>query len=183
MESDLEGDFDFLGHWTNEWSSDSGDEEQEMDGLDVWHQRKGTLICVMKEAILPHAIDFTTTLSPNRWLTRSTRAILSFSLVFTWRTFLLQFWRGTVREAKEVFLMRQPKGELTILIEGQTSSKVEPPSDSELEDELRELIASGETLSTAVKLIAGRTSASKKTIYSLALKKFGKQLQVEDDSN
>ncbi|XP_057728822.1 uncharacterized protein LOC130944497 [Arachis stenosperma] len=94
-----------------------------------------------------------------------------------------EFWRGTVREAKEVFLMRQPKGELTILIEGQTSSKVEPPSDSELEDELRELIASGETLSTAVKLIAGRTSASKKTIYSLALKKFGKQLQVEDDSN
>ncbi|XP_020961809.1 uncharacterized protein LOC107607567 isoform X3 [Arachis ipaensis] len=54
-----------------------------------------------------------------------------------------EFWRGTVREAKEVFLMRQPKGELTILIEGQTSSKVEPPSDSELEDELRELIASG----------------------------------------
>ncbi|MED6118385.1 hypothetical protein PIB30_002091 [Stylosanthes scabra] len=94
-----------------------------------------------------------------------------------------EFWRGTVGEAKEVFLMRQPKGELTILIEGQTISKAEPPSDSELEDELRELIASGESLSTAVKLVAGRTSRSKKTIYSLALKKFGKQLQVEDDSN
>ncbi|MED6148972.1 hypothetical protein PIB30_057979 [Stylosanthes scabra] len=79
-----------------------------------------------------------------------------------------EFWRGTVREANEVFFMRKPKGEPTILIEGQTSYKAESPSDSEPEDELRELIASGESLSTAVKLVAGRTSTSKKTIYSLA---------------
>ncbi|MED6161713.1 hypothetical protein PIB30_063327 [Stylosanthes scabra] len=39
-----------------------------------------------------------------------------------------------------------PEGELTILIEGQTGSEVAPPSDSELEDELRELIASVESL-------------------------------------
>lgn len=94
-----------------------------------------------------------------------------------------EFWRGTLGEAKEVFSMRQPKGELTVLIEGQANSKVEPPSDIQLENDLRELIASGESLSTAVKLIAGRTSVSRKTIYSLALSKFGKQLEVEDDSN
>ncbi|TKY75188.1 Ribosomal RNA small subunit methyltransferase I [Spatholobus suberectus] len=94
-----------------------------------------------------------------------------------------EFWRGTLGEAKEVFSIRQVKGELTILIEGQANSKVEPPSDIELESELRELIASGESLSTAVKLVTGRTSVSKKTIYSLALRKFGKQLEVEDDSN
>ncbi|XP_057434996.1 uncharacterized protein LOC130727770 isoform X2 [Lotus japonicus] len=59
-----------------------------------------------------------------------------------------EFWRGTLCEAKEVFSIRQPKGELTILIEGQANSKVEPPSDIQLESELRELIASGESLST-----------------------------------
>jgi len=42
------------------------------------------------------------------------------------------------------------KGELTILIQGQANSKVEPPSDIELESELRELISSGESLSTVV---------------------------------
>ncbi|RDY11959.1 rsmI, partial [Mucuna pruriens] len=94
-----------------------------------------------------------------------------------------EFWRGTLGEAKEVFSIRQVKGELTILIEGQGNSKVEPPSDIELESELRELIASGESLSSAVKLVTGRTSVSRKTIYSLALRKFGKQLEVEDDSN
>ncbi|XP_020219939.1 uncharacterized protein LOC109802928 isoform X2 [Cajanus cajan] len=94
-----------------------------------------------------------------------------------------EFWRGTLSEAKEVFSVRQVKGELTILVEGKANSKVEPPSDIELESELRELIASGESLSTAVKLVTGRTSVSRKTIYSLALRKFGKQLEVEDDSN
>ncbi|KAI5402922.1 hypothetical protein KIW84_050498 [Lathyrus oleraceus] len=94
-----------------------------------------------------------------------------------------QFWRGSLGEANHVFSTRLPKGELTILIEGQANSKAEPPSDTELENELRELIENGESLSTAVKLVTGRTSASRKTIYSLALRKFGKQLEVEDDSS
>ncbi|WVZ20746.1 hypothetical protein V8G54_008068 [Vigna mungo] len=94
-----------------------------------------------------------------------------------------EFWRGTLGEAKEVFSIRQVKGELTILIQGQANSKVEPPSDIELEIKLRELISSGESLSMAVKLVTGETSVSRKTIYSLALRKFGKQLEVEDDSN
>ncbi|KAK7351722.1 hypothetical protein VNO77_11371 [Canavalia gladiata] len=94
-----------------------------------------------------------------------------------------EFWRGTLGEAKELFSIRPVKGELTILIEGQRNSKVEAPSDIQLESELRELIASGESLSMAVKMVTGRTSVSRKTIYSLALRKFGKQPEVEDDSN
>ncbi|XP_073225394.1 uncharacterized protein [Cicer arietinum] len=94
-----------------------------------------------------------------------------------------EFWRGTLGEANKVFSIRQPKGELTILIEGQANSKVEPPSDIQLESELRELIENGESLSTAVKLVIGKTSVSRKTIYSLALRKFGKQLEVEGDSS
>ena len=34
----------------------------------------------------------------------------------------------------------------------------------------------------SVKLVSGRTSAIRKTIYSLARRKLGKQLEVEDDS-
>lgn len=94
-----------------------------------------------------------------------------------------EFWRGTFGKASKEFSIRQPKGELTILIEGHANSKVEPPSDIELENKLRELIENGESLSTAVKLVAERTSVSRKTIYSLALRKFGKQLEVEDDSS
>ncbi|KAF7817602.1 ribosomal RNA small subunit methyltransferase I [Senna tora] len=93
-----------------------------------------------------------------------------------------EFWRGTIGEAKKAFSLHQPKGELTILIEGRTNSRVEPPSEIQLEHELRDLILRGESLSTAVKLVAGGTSVSRKTVYSLALRKFGKQLEVEDES-
>ncbi|XP_028791239.1 uncharacterized protein LOC114747116, partial [Neltuma alba] len=93
-----------------------------------------------------------------------------------------EFWRGTLGEAKKAFSLHQPKGELTILIEGRTKSKVEPPSEIQLENELRDLISQGESLSMAVKSVADGTSVSRKTVYSLALKKFGKQLEVEDDT-
>ncbi|KAI5383724.1 hypothetical protein KIW84_070907 [Lathyrus oleraceus] len=41
-----------------------------------------------------------------------------------------EFWRGSLGEANHVFSTRLPKGELTILIEGQANSKAEPPSTS-----------------------------------------------------
>ncbi|XP_050876169.1 uncharacterized protein LOC127079847 [Lathyrus oleraceus] len=94
-----------------------------------------------------------------------------------------EFWRGSLGEANHVFFTRLPKGELTILIEGQANSKAEPPPDTELENELRGLIENGEGLSTAVKLVTKRTPTSRKTIYSLALRKIGKQVEVEDDSS
>jgi 16S rRNA C1402 (ribose-2'-O) methylase RsmI len=59
----------------------------------------------------------------------------------------LQFWRGTLGEANEAFATRQPKGEITILIEGKLMSNDETPSDDFLEHELRELTAKGHTLS------------------------------------
>ncbi|XP_015902592.3 uncharacterized protein LOC107435483 isoform X4 [Ziziphus jujuba] len=92
-----------------------------------------------------------------------------------------EFWRGTLEEAKEAFASRQPKGEITLLIQGKENPTVETPSESELENELRNLIYNGHSLSTAVKLVASGTSARRKTIYSIALKKFGKQLGSEDD--
>ncbi|KAF3447301.1 hypothetical protein FNV43_RR12484 [Rhamnella rubrinervis] len=86
-----------------------------------------------------------------------------------------EFWRGTLREAKEEFSSRQPKGEITLLIQGKEDQAIEAPSESDLEKDLQDLIYNGHTLSTAVKLVASETSVSRKTIYSIALKKFGKR--------
>ncbi|KAF2607179.1 hypothetical protein F2Q68_00043145 [Brassica cretica] len=93
-----------------------------------------------------------------------------------------EFWRGSLGEAKQEFLIRQPKGEITLLIEGKEETKPENPTESQLEQELAVLISDGHSLSTAVKTVAERTSMRKKEVYSLALKKFGKQIQVEDEA-
>ncbi|KAL4559409.1 hypothetical protein LXL04_031547 [Taraxacum kok-saghyz] len=86
-----------------------------------------------------------------------------------------EFWRGTLGEAKVAFSDRQPKGEITFLIEGNTSCEVESPSEAQLENELGELISNGHSLSEAVKLVAVGSAMKRKAIYSLALRKFGKQ--------
>ncbi|KAL6982736.1 16S rRNA (cytidine(1402)-2'-O)-methyltransferase [Sarracenia purpurea var. burkii] len=92
-----------------------------------------------------------------------------------------EFWRGTLGEAKEAFSTRQPKGEITFLIEGKADYMVETPSESQLENELRELISRGHSLSTAVKLVAIGTSVRRKAVYSLALRKFGKEHDTKQD--
>ncbi|XP_009761058.1 uncharacterized protein LOC107769765 isoform X3 [Nicotiana tabacum] len=92
-----------------------------------------------------------------------------------------EFWRGTIGEAKEAFSARQLKGEITFLIEGKSISIDESPSESQLENELRELISEGHSLSMAVKLVASGKSVKRKAIYSLALRKFGGQLESEDE--
>ncbi|WKA10198.1 hypothetical protein VitviT2T_027781 [Vitis vinifera] len=94
-----------------------------------------------------------------------------------------EFWRGTLGKAKEAFSNHHPKGEITLLIEGKESCVVENPSEFQLENKLGDLISKGHSLSMAVKLVAEGTSMRRKTIYSLALRKFGKQLEAEDDSN
>ncbi|KAK9050585.1 hypothetical protein SSX86_030445 [Deinandra increscens subsp. villosa] len=86
-----------------------------------------------------------------------------------------EFWRGTLGDAKSAFSDRQPKGEITFLIEGKPISEAETPSETQLENELGALISNGHSLSTAVKLVAAGSSMKKKIIYSLALRKFGKQ--------
>ncbi|KAJ8762116.1 hypothetical protein K2173_007266 [Erythroxylum novogranatense] len=93
-----------------------------------------------------------------------------------------EFWRGTLGEAKEAFSNHQPKGEITMLIQGKADTVVETPSESQLEHKLGDLISSGHSLSMAVKLVADETSVRRKTLYSLALMKFGKQLKAEDNS-
>lgn len=49
-----------------------------------------------------------------------------------------------------MFLDHKPKGEITFLIEGKLASAVETPSESQLENELGDLISNGHTLSTVM---------------------------------
>ncbi|XP_072979561.1 uncharacterized protein [Typha angustifolia] len=85
-----------------------------------------------------------------------------------------EFWRGTIGEANKFYSTQQPKGEITLLIEGIVNSDDETPSEDQLELELRELIAEGHSMSMAVKLVAEGTSAKRKDVYALALRLFGK---------
>ncbi|GAA0165548.1 RNA processing factor [Lithospermum erythrorhizon] len=92
-----------------------------------------------------------------------------------------EFWHGTIGEAREVYSTQQPKGEITLLIEGKTITMEELPSVSQLESELADLVSGGHSLSMAVKLVAAETSMKRKEIYSIALRKFGKKLGSVDD--
>ncbi|XP_058106009.1 uncharacterized protein LOC131249342 isoform X2 [Magnolia sinica] len=94
-----------------------------------------------------------------------------------------QFWRGTLGEAKEAFSNQQPKGEITLLIEGKENSVDEVPSETQLEHDLRDLISNGQSLSMAVKLVSEGTSVKRKAVYALALRMFGKQIEAEDSSS
>ncbi|XP_020104692.1 uncharacterized protein LOC109721443 isoform X2 [Ananas comosus] len=58
-----------------------------------------------------------------------------------------EFWRGNLGEACEAFSAQQPKGEITLLIDGKEKPADEAPSEDHLELELRELISSGHSLS------------------------------------
>ncbi|XAR64936.1 16S rRNA (cytidine(1402)-2'-O)-methyltransferase [Bertholletia excelsa] len=84
---------------------------------------------------------------------------------------------GDCRQSKDVFSTHPPKGEIRFLIKEKANCEVEISYESELENELREFMDKGHSLS---RLVVEGTSVRKKAIYSLALRKFGKQI---DDDN
>ncbi|XP_078442348.1 tetrapyrrole (Corrin/Porphyrin) Methylase [Wolffia australiana] len=91
-----------------------------------------------------------------------------------------EFWRGTFELANKAFSVNQPKGEITVLVEGVKTSQTEVPTESQLEDNLRHLMSGGHSLSEAVKLVAEGTASRRKQVYSIALKIYGKQASSED---
>ncbi|WOL17571.1 hypothetical protein Cni_G26364 [Canna indica] len=93
-----------------------------------------------------------------------------------------EFRRGTLGEASKLYSTQQPKGEMTVLIQGNTNVVDNVPSDDQLKLELNELINKGHSLSMAVKLVAVGTSAKRKHVYALALKLSGKLQEGMDDS-
>ncbi|PKU78401.1 16S rRNA (cytidine1402-2'-O)-methyltransferase [Dendrobium catenatum] len=82
-----------------------------------------------------------------------------------------------------VFSSGQPKGEITLLIEGKADSPSKAPSEDELEHELRDLISKGHSISTSVKIVAEGTAVKRKDVYALALRLFAKPDETEESSN
>lgn len=50
-------------------------------------------------------------------------------------------------EARKVFKDRSPRGEITLLLEGNVNPSAEIPTEAELEIELEQLISKGQSLS------------------------------------
>ena len=79
-----------------------------------------------------------------------------------------EFWRGTVAEAIELYLKREPQGEYTIVVAGAESVQV-VLSETALKFELQSLLDQGLSRSDASRQLAQQTSLPRRQIYQLAL--------------
>ncbi|WP_317615793.1 16S rRNA (cytidine(1402)-2'-O)-methyltransferase [Phormidesmis priestleyi] len=79
-----------------------------------------------------------------------------------------EFWRGTVDEAIELYLKREPQGEYTIIVAGAESVQV-VLSETALKSELQSLLDQGLSRSDASRQLAQQTSLPRRQIYQLAL--------------
>lgn len=85
-----------------------------------------------------------------------------------------EFWRGTLEEANVEFSSRNPRGEITLVIQGLQKADLKGPTDEDIQLELERALANGVSISEAAKLVAQKVSAKKKKVYDLALKLSGK---------
>jgi len=81
-----------------------------------------------------------------------------------------EFWRGTIAEAIALYQGdRQPKGEYTIVVAGSDLAKEIDLSESQIKNELQQLLAQGMTRSQASKQLAKLSKFSRREIYQLTL--------------
>lgn len=79
-----------------------------------------------------------------------------------------EFWRGTVADAIELYLKREPQGEYTIVVAGAELVQV-VLSETALKSELQSLLDQGLSRSDASRQLAQQTSLPRRQIYQLAL--------------
>ena len=80
-----------------------------------------------------------------------------------------EFWRGSLGDAIALYEgSRQPKGEYTLVLAGATVETL-IQSETEIQQELKELLHQGMTRSQASRHLAKLTSLSRREIYQLAL--------------
>ena len=103
------------------------------------------------------------------------------TLQFATRQVHEEFWRGTLSEAAAEFESRQPRGEITLCIEGSGGDDaglivngVNRSTGEGLEAALKEMMDAGTSPSEASKRAAAELGAKKKEAYALALKLAGK---------
>lgn len=80
-----------------------------------------------------------------------------------------EFWRGTLKEAIELYQQRQPKGEYTLCLAGVNPATKKTMTIAEIQVELAELIAQGMTRSQASRYLAKVTGLSRREIYQLSV--------------
>ena len=103
------------------------------------------------------------------------------TLQFATRQVHEEFWRGTLSEAVAEFESRQPRGEITLCIEGSGGDDaglivngVNRSTGEGLGAALKEMMDAGTSPSEASKRAAAELGAKKKEAYALALKLAGK---------
>lgn len=80
-----------------------------------------------------------------------------------------EFWRGNIGEAIAMYTNeRQPKGEYTLVLKGAAETSL-ITSETELKQELQQLLSQGMTRSQASRHLAKLTSLSRREIYQLDL--------------
>ena len=80
-----------------------------------------------------------------------------------------EFWRGNLEDAIALYQgNRQPRGEYTLVLAGATTESL-ITSETEIKQELAQLLAQGMTRSQASRHLAKFTSLSRREIYQLAL--------------
>ncbi len=79
-----------------------------------------------------------------------------------------EFWRGSLSEAIAHYSQTPPKGEFTVILQGNTDQPI-PPSETVLKTELKALLAQGFTRSQASRTLAKQTQLPRQQIYQLSL--------------
>ncbi len=77
-------------------------------------------------------------------------------------------WSGTMAQAIAFVSQQPPRGEYTLVVQGQTQ-RLTSPTEQELRELLLELLAEGMTRSQASKEVAQHFQISKRAVYQLAL--------------
>lgn len=77
------------------------------------------------------------------------------------------FWRGTIQESMELYQKQEPKGEYTIIIEGNLETEEITLTEAEIKQEMKKLIDGGMTKSEASQHLAKRCHLSRREIYQL----------------
>ncbi|BAQ66676.1 16S rRNA (cytidine(1402)-2'-O)-methyltransferase [Geminocystis sp. NIES-3709] len=76
-------------------------------------------------------------------------------------------WRGTIQSSIELYQNREPKGEYTIILEGNQDFDQINLSETEIKEEMIQLIEQGMSKTEASQLLAKETNLSRREIYKL----------------
>jgi len=79
------------------------------------------------------------------------------------------FWRGTVKSAIALYQNQEPRGEYTIIVEGNKAQDILELSPQQIQQEIIKLLDQGMSKSEASKHIAQFTTLSRREIYRLSL--------------